>query len=229
MNILEFLKFLPKPAIFLLSITLIFLAFAIFSFLKSRAKKEGIQPESPSLTPAETLSSPKKTIPENLLLILTILLLLLSMPLAVLLVGQRQEISNRAKEQEERFQEPTPYKEQVSPPSPFCGRIKIYDEEWAEIPYESLSHLSFEEIIRIAVQSEKEGEYDKGRIRINSMEWKPENEIASQKPDSPGEFYLECKVEVADGRTTICGIGATPEDEFKIEAEVHDAIADEWH
>lgn len=226
MDFLESLKFAPKVAVFLLPPALALLAFAFFRLLKKQ-KKEEPEPIVFPLAEEGAPPPPRKGRPQNFLLILTTFLLLTSLPMAVFLVKQRQEIRMRA---EEVVLHPTPTPEELTPtpPIPQCKRIKIYDQEWVEIPYDRLSSLVPEQVIKITVCGEREGNFDKGRIRINRMEWTSENETTEQKPDSPGEFFIECEVGVTDEKATICGIGASPEDEFKIEGEVHDAITKEW-
>lgn len=120
-------------------------------------------------------------------------------------------------------EEPTP-----TPLISQCERIKVYDQDWVEISYENLSQLSPEQMIKITVREEEDGNFDKGRIRINNIGWGPEDETTNQKPESPGEFYIECEIGMVDGKATACGISVTLEDEFKIEGEVHDAITNEW-
>lgn len=133
---------------------------------------------------------------------------------------------------EELTPTPTAPPDEITPtPTPVasqCQRIKIYDQSWIEISYEALSQLLPGTTVRITVKGEESGTFDKGRIRINSMAWTSENETTNQKPDSPGEFYLECLIGETQGKATLCGTGATEDDQFKIEAEVHDVIQDEW-
>lgn len=249
MDVFEFLKFVPWPVVFFLFVVTAVLGTLIFSFLKKRSKA-GEEKPSGAVSPLasqeqvplpETTPLSKKVVSENFLLILTILLLISSVPLAIWLIKQRKEVG-KTKTREDLSKislspAPTITPETKMTPSSnklpslsesVCKRIKIYDEAWVEIPYEELSQLSFGKTIRIAVKAGEEGKYDKGRIRINSMEWTPENETTSQKPDSPGEFYIECEVGTINEKATICGISATPKNEFKIEAEVHNTITNEW-
>ena len=223
MDVFEFLKFAPKIALFILPLAIVFLSWVVFKFFKSQKKKEE-QPRlavSP-LAPAETSTPPSSSstpppAPAHqgpLLLILTTLFLLLSLPLAILLVKQKQE------KQDIRMK--------AAPLTPQCSRIKIYDQNWDEIAYENLSQLLPEQTIRISVRGEGEKDFDKGRIRINNIGWMPENETIDQKPDSPGEFYIECQVEIMGEKAIICGISADLENEFKIEGEIHDAVTNEW-
>ena len=233
MDVFEFLKFAPKIALFILPLAIAFLSWVVFKFFKSQKKKEE-QPRlavSP-LAPAEssTHSSSSSTPPpasahqRPLLLILTTLFFLLSLPLAILLVKQKQEKQDIRMKAAEN-QEPTPT---IPTLTPQCSRIKIYDQNWEEIAYENLSQLLPEQTIRISVRGEGEKDFDKGRIRINNIGWVPENETIDQKPDSPGEFYIECQVEIMGEKAIICGISADLENEFKIEGEVHDAVTNEW-
>lgn len=243
MNVFEFLKFAPKAALFLLPLVLAILTFAIFSRFKKQ-KKEAVQSDVHSLTPTEDSFLPSFAPPSpsrsSALLILTSLLLVLSLPLTLLLLKQQKEmkIKMRAEENTKSAPSPTLLSEEptfVSKEStsafltPQCERIRIYDEDWIKIPHHQLSSLPLEAMIRIAVREEKEGNFDKGRIRVNNIEWTSENETTDQKPDSPGEFYIECQVDKAGDKSTICGIIATLKDEFKIEGEVHDAVTNEWN
>lgn len=361
MNVFEFLKFAPKIALVILPLALTLLVFAILSLFKKQKKGGQAVPDASSpLSP----TPPPKTSPSSrrsILMILTILFLLLSLPLALLLVNQKQEIRMKAEVPEETllpetnhpscggldgsdFAKPgdivsltaqpsgdnldsvefwliseanieqygsycptdqwapdvwtmidrdidgndgwsakwnsTNYpedryfisvnvnslygeekwwctgnpegpcnqdpqgkscpdcskwitlttSEEATPTSTPSGelRIKIYDQNWIEIAYENLSQLTPEQTIKISVQGKEAGNFDKGRIRINNSEWTLENETTDHKPDSPGEFYVECQVDKTEGRATLCGIEATLEDEFKIEGEVHDAVIGEW-
>lgn len=254
MNIFEIFKFLPKPAVFVLPVALAFFTFAFFSFFKKgTSKKKGVAKENVSLAAAfKEPPPPKKKNFENLLLILTILLLLLSLPLALLLVSKKQEIRMKAEVSdeitptpteelsptpEELSPSPTPWSDEISPtpseglsPTPSlsqCDNIKIYDEDWLEIERDELPNLKAGQTIRITVSGDP-AIFDKGRIRINTMTWSSENETSSTKPDSPGEFYIECQVEVVSKKATVCGISANLDDTFKIEAELHDKNADQW-
>lgn len=87
-----------------------------------------------------------------------------------------------------------------------CEKIKIYDNSWKIISQESLPNLKPGDKIFIAVLGG--GNFDKARIRINAMDWLPENE--TDKKNTNAEFYLEY----------IIPGGAT---KFKIEAELHTA------
>lgn len=236
MAIFEFLKFIPKPAIFFLLLTSVFFVFGIFSLFKRKLKLKQERPAAPPLTTTETPSSPKKNNLGNLLLILTIIFLLLSFPLALVLVEQRQEIGMKAKTSEEQSIAsttkeviPTPTWVANVTPTSRCNDIKAYkgDTWWTQIEKEELPNLTTGETIRIAVKGDP-NTFDKGRIRINSMEWTPENETTSQKPNSAGEFYIECEVGIAQEKATICGISANPDDSFKIEAELHDKKTGQW-
>jgi len=241
MNVFEFLKFAPKAALFLLPLVLAILTFAIFSRFKKQ-KKEAVQSDVHSLTPTEDSSlpsfAPSSPSRSSALLILTSLLLVLSLPLTLLLLKQQKEIRMKAEENTESTPSPTLLSEEPTfaskeSTSAFstsqCERIRIYNEDWIEIPHDQLSSLPLGAMIRIAVREEKKGNFDKGRIRVNNIEWTAENETADQKPDSPSEFYIECQVDRAGDKSTICGIIATLKDEFKIEGEVHDAITNEWN
>lgn len=236
MNIFQIFKFLPKTALFVFPIALAFFTFAVFSFFKKRKTGEKETPRSDvSLADAfKETPPPKKKNLENLLLILTILLLLLSLPLALLLVSQGKAIRMKAEVSDEITPTPT---EELSPTPPEelsptltpsqCDNIKVYDENWLEIEKDELPNLQVGQIIRLAVSGDPTI-FDKGRIRINTMTWSPENETSSTKPDREGEFYIECQVDVVSQKATICGISANLDDTFKIEAELHDKNADQW-
>lgn len=229
MSIFEFLKFLPKAALLFLPITLLFFGFAIFSLFKKGSQKEKKEEETEPMVSLresfEPTPPPKKKRAENLLLILTIILLILSLPLAMLLVEQKQEIRMKAEVGDEITPTPT---EAVTPiPPSQCDKIKIYYDNWEEVVLGELPKLQAGQTLRIAVKGDPDT-FDKGRIRINSMEWKPENETSEQNQYSPGEFYIECEVGTAGEKATICGISTTAEDVFKIEAELHDKKTGQW-
>lgn len=268
MTIFEFFSFIPKPAIFIMPLVILFLGFAFFSLFK-RKQEQAVKEEMPSTTspltsaqaapsPPIKTPSPAKPFFQNLLLILSIVLLVFSLPLAFTLIRKKKatpelqapkeqlsqaEISpsptlsllpEESEATSASFSEPrmsalTEELPATFKPAPPCQRIKIYDEQWQSILYANLSHLSLEQVIRIAVIGQEQEEYDKARIRINSMAWLPENETTKRKPDSPQEFYLECEAGMADGRTTLCGIAADDNDQFKIEAEIYNSATGQWY
>jgi len=98
----------------------------------------------------------------------------------------------------------TPTLTPTSTPPPSCKMIKIYDSSGKIIPKEDLTALKPGDKIMIAVSGG--GEFDKARVRINSMDWLPENE--TDKKNANGEFYIEYTIPA----------GVT---KFKIEAELH--------
>ena len=234
MDVFSFLKFIPKPALLILPLATGFLAFVIFTILKKSKKtaepKDGIQPTTALADASKETPPAKKSSFQNLLLILTILLLVLSLPLAILLVKQKKDIRMKAAENEVENLAPTSSpNEIITSSTQQCDNIQIYqgDENWLPIEQEGLSNLQVGEIIRIAVKGDLDT-FDKGRIRINSMEWTSENETTTQKPDSLGEFYIECEVGIAEEKATICGINANPDESFKFEAELHDKNNGQW-
>jgi len=234
MDIFSFLKFIPKAALFLFPLALGFLIFAFLNLFKRRKKETQSEPTASPLAVAEGLpAQPTGSKPARShfpwLTILAIVFLLLSLPLAIILVKQHNEITMRAEEKKLTPTPNFPSKELTPTLMPQCQRIKIYDQDWKEISYQELSQLSLGQLVKIVVKSDREGEFDKGRIRINNLEWTGQNETFNQKPDSVNEFYLECEIGMINGKATLCGVEATLANEFRIEGEVHGAINNEWH
>ena len=235
MDVFSFLKFIPKPALLILPIATGFLVFVIFTIFnrskKTAAPKDKVQPATVLADAFKEAPPTKKNSSQNLLLIITILFLVLSLPLAILLVKQKKEIRMKAAENEVESPTPTSSPNEIATSSTHqCDNIQIYqgNENWPPIEQEELSNLQIGEIIRIAVKGDP-NTFDKGRIRINSMEWTSESETTTQKPDSPGEFYIECEVGITEEKATICGINASFSESFKIEAELHDKNNDQWY
>lgn len=92
--------------------------------------------------------------------------------------------------------------------------IKIYDDKWQELKNEvDFKKINIDTQIYIGVETIKEADIDKARVRVNKDNWKVEH-VTSQFNKEKNVYYKEYKI-------------GSSESKLKIEAQLH-SISDGW-